>query len=451
MKTGMPRWLLAAALLLALIWLASGCSLLERVAEEIGNPVATPPPDTVGAHAQELHERLYVADLHADTLLAARDPMQAVNYGHLDLPRLRAGRVGIQVFSIVTNMPFCPGRDHCSRSPNLVSLLAATQGWPIETWADDKARALYLAAKLRRVTGNPAAGLVLLEDAETLAHLLTKPRVSRQIGAVLAVEGAQAAGDDAAGVDELADAGVRMFGLAHFFDNPVAGSAHGIVQGGITALGRQMVDRAIARGMVIDLAHASSAAIDDFVDRWPGTVFVMSHTGLRSICDTQRNLADEQVRRIVRANGLIGIGAWDVPLCLPRTAPAAAYVDRMAESIVHAIGLADREHPGHGDDYVALGSDFDGWVPVGFDASGWSSLTQGLLQRGLTEAQISRIMGGNVCRLLLRGLPHGGQPPSGDLCDMPRLTQPSDMGREGEAQPAFTTPSAASAATLSGE
>jgi membrane dipeptidase len=70
-----------------------------------------------------------------------------------------------------------------------------------------------------------------------------------------------------------------------------------------------------------------------------------------------------------------------------------------------------------GKTYIALGSDFDGWVPVGFDASGWPLLTQGLLEAGLTETQIASVMGGNFCRLLLRGLPRGRQPPSPDLCN----------------------------------
>lgn len=408
--------LLSAALLLGVVWLVlGGCSLLERVAEQIGNPVSTSSPYAIGVPARTLHDRLFVADMHADTLLAARDLTQAAGYGQLDLPRLRAGRVRIQVFSIVTNMPLCLGMDHCGRNPNLVPLLAAVQGWPVETWSDDKARALHQAAKLRSIAADQAAGLVLLENADDLARLLTASH-TQEIAAVLAVEGAQAVGNDVAGVDELADAGVRMLGLAHFFDNAVAGSAHGLEHGGITAFGDRVVERALARGMLIDLAHASPAAIDDFLARWPDAPFVVSHTGLRSICDNQRNLTDEQVRHIVRADGLVGIGAWNVPLCLPRSASAAAYVDGMVKSITHALALAEAESPGHGQDYVALGSDFDGWVPVGFDASGWPLLTQGLLEAGLTETQIASVMGGNFCRLLLRGLPRGNQPPSLDLC-----------------------------------
>jgi membrane dipeptidase len=417
MTSGSRRAAAIAAMLLALTSLGIvGCALLERTAEEIGNPASTPPPYTADASAQALHNRLFVADMHADTLLSARDPAKAAGHGHLDLPRLRAGHVGIQVFSIVTNMPLCPGSVGCARSPNLVALLVAAQGWPIETWADDKARALYQAAKLRRIASDPAAGLALLENADDLAHLLSKPLGARPVGAVLAVEGAQAVGDDIAGVDELANAGVRMLGLAHFFDNAAAGSAHGVSHAGLTPFGRQVVRRALARGMIIDLAHASPAAVDDFLDGWSGVPFVVSHTGLRSVCNNARNLTDAQVRRIVRAGGLIGIGAWDIPLCLTRADPAARYVERMVKSIRRAIELADSEWPGRGENHIALGSDFDGWVTTGFDAGGWPLLTEGLLREGLPESTISRIMGGNVCRLLLRGLPRNGPPPRPELC-----------------------------------
>ena len=413
MKVGTRTLLVSACLMLGLAWLAGGCAFLERTAEEIGNPVSTPPPYEVDGPARALHERLIVADMHADTLLAARDPRKAAGYGHLDLPRLRAGHVGIQVFSIVTNMPWCPGHNECRRNPNLVALLDAAQNWPAEARTDDKARALYQAAKLRSIASDPAAGLVLLENAGDLARLLAKPLATRPFGAVLAVEGAQAVGDDVAGVDQLGDAGVRILGLAHFFDNRVAGSAHGIGHGGLTAFGRLVVQRALARGMIVDLAHASPASIDDFLNGWGGAPFVVSHTGLRSVCNNKRNLTDEQVRRIVRAGGLIGIGVWDVPLCLSRSDSAPAYVDKIVFSIKRAVALADAEHPGRGYEYITLGSDFDGWVTVGFDAGGWPLLTQGLLRTGLADDQIARIMGGNVCRLLLHGLPGGRSPGRG--------------------------------------
>lgn len=407
---------LFAALVLTILTLAA-CRMLERAAEEIGNPVATPPPYRVDAATQALHARLYVADMHADTLLAGRDPRQAADYGHLDLPRMQQGGVRLQVFSIVTNMPLCLGFEQCAREPNLVALLAAAQGWPMRTWVSDRARALRQAEKLRDAVAASAGALVWLRDRDDLTAWLAVAPPDRAIGAVLAVEGAQAIGDDVAGVDALADAGVRVLGLAHYFDNAVAGSAHGRVSGGITAFGRQVLQRAVARGMIIDLAHAAPRAIGDFLDEFGDAPFIVSHGGLRSVCDTPRNLSDEQVRRIVRANGLIGVGAWSIVLCVPADAPASAYVEQMVATIQRAVLLADREHPGRGDEYVGLGSDFDGWVRVGFDAGGWPLLTEGLLHAGLSEPEIARIMGGNACRLLLRGLPGRGLPLPEELCN----------------------------------
>jgi membrane dipeptidase len=357
----------------------------------------------VSAVTEQVHRWPKSQPRHAARMTAALHP-----YRHLSSP-ITVNRLTIRNRIVMGPMG--------NRVPNLVSLLAATQRWPINTWADDKARAVYQADKLQRVVADGTAGLVLLKDAGTLVHLLSEPAAGQDIGAVLAVEGAQAVGGDITGVDELANHGVRMLGLAHFFDNAVAGSAQGIAQGGITDFGRQVIDRALAHGMIIDLAHASPTTIEDFLNRWRGAPFVVSHTGLQSVCDNRRNLTDTQLRRIFSAGGLVGIGAWRTVLCPEHPSSVDSYVDRMVESIRHAIALADEEHSGHGQDYVALGSDFDGWVSVGFDASGWPLVTQGLLKEGVPEATIRRVMGGNVCRLLLRALPRHGAPPSPDLCD----------------------------------
>jgi membrane dipeptidase len=421
MRPRLSRWLAIPICLIAVILALAvlGRDTLMRTVEQYGNPVATPPPYQVDAIALAVHRRLLVADLHADTLLSARDPRQSADYGQLDFPRLRASRVGLQVFSIVTNMPLCREFVGCHRYPNLVAAVAATQGWSFETWMSDKARALHQAAKLRAIAADPAAGVVLLRERSDLIQLLSKPSGVREIGAVLSVEGAQAIGNDVAGVDELADAGVRILGLAHYFDNSVSGSAHGVTRGGLSAFGKRVVERALQRGMIFDLAHAAPQAIADFLDAWPTAPFVVSHTGLRSVCNSARNLDDAQVHRIVGAGGIVGIGAWNQALCPPPNALAGDYVNKIIEAIIHAVALANLEHPGHGHEFVALGSDFDGWVPVGFDASGWPLVTEGLLRAGsrLGQVEIQRIMGGNVCRLLFRSLPANGALPQPELCD----------------------------------
>lgn len=418
MRPSLRRFAAAFGILFGAAMLAAvlGRNVWVRAAEQFGNPVSTPPPYRTDDAARTEHAKFLVADLHADSLASARDLTKRADYGQLDLPRLRSGHVGLQVFSIVTNMPTCSSFVGCRRHPNLVALLAILQGWPTRTWVSDKARALYLAAKLRAIAADPAARLVLLRQSEDLQGLLNQPADQRQIGAVLAVEGAQAVGGDLSGVDELADAGVRILGLAHYFDNAVSGSAHGISRRGLSGFGRLVVERARQRGMIIDVAHASPSAVDDLLGESRPPPLLVSHTGLRSVCDSARNLDDAEVRRIVAAGGIIGIGAWSYALCVPADAPAARYVDRMVATIGRAVALADREHPGRGYEFIALGSDFDGWVPVGFDATGWPLLTEGLLRAGFDEAAVGSIMGGNVCRLLLRGLPGSRVAPDPDIC-----------------------------------
>jgi microsomal dipeptidase-like Zn-dependent dipeptidase len=88
---------------------------------------------------------------------------------------------------------------------------------------------------------------------------------------------------------------------------------------------------------------------------------------------------------------VVGIGFWDTAVC-------GGDARAIARAIVHAARVAG---PGH----VGLGSDFDGAVTTPFDATGYPQITQALLDAGMSEGDIERIMGGNVVRLLRESLP----------------------------------------------
>jgi microsomal dipeptidase-like Zn-dependent dipeptidase len=102
-------------------------------------------------------------------------------------------------------------------------------------------------------------------------------------------------------------------------------------------------------------------------------------------------LSDNELRAVARTNGVIGIGLWDTATCGPDALSAA-------RAIHYAVNIV-------GADHVALGSDFDGGVTEPFDSSGWALLTDALLQEGLSEQDIHKIMGENVVRVLLEVLP----------------------------------------------
>jgi len=181
-----------------------------------------------------------------------------------------------------------------------------------------------------------------------------------------------------------------MVGLAHFFDNTFAGSAHGVAKSGLTPAGRRLIDELERREILVDLAHASEATIDDVL-RVATRPVVASHTGVRAVADHARNLSDDQLRAIAATGGLVGIGFWP-------TACGGDTVDWIARSIVHAVSVVGPEH-------VALGSDFDGAVSVPFDVTGMGLLTGALLGLGLGQDQISAVMGGSAVRLLRATLP----------------------------------------------
>jgi len=210
------------------------------------------------------------------------------------------------------------------------------------------------------------------------------------VGGLLTVEGAHALDDDIANLDRLVAAGFRHVGLVHFFDNAFAGSAHGMVQGGLTGLGRELIAELERRRIVIDLAHASNATIDDVLAAATRPV-IDSHTGVRGVADHPRNLSDEQLRGIAATGGMVGIGFWP-------TASGGEDAASIARSIAHAVAVV-------GADHVGLGSDFDGAVPTPFDVSGMSLLTAALLAEGLDEATIASVMGGTAIRFLRETLP----------------------------------------------
>jgi microsomal dipeptidase-like Zn-dependent dipeptidase len=183
-----------------------------------------------------------------------------------------------------------------------------------------------------------------------------------------------------------------MLGLVHFFDNAVGGSVHGEGKGGLTDFGRAVLQHAEQLGMLIDVAHASAALVDDVI-ALATRPLLSSHGGVRGTCDNHRSLSDAQARAIAASGGVIGIGFWPRATC-------GDDVAAIVRALRYAVDLVGVEH-------VALGSDFDGSVQVPFDASGLPLLTEALLQAGFSHADLEKLMGGNVVRILQSGLPAG--------------------------------------------
>lgn len=349
----------------------------------------------VSERARVLHQSLLVADLHNDLLLWDRNPVPPSVSGHTDVTRLVDGNVAIQVFSTVTKTPKNQNYDRNSAATDNITLLAIASRWPRRTWDSRLQRALYQADKLDHAAAISEGRLVVVHTAAELQKALDfragTPGIKPVIG-LLSTEGLQAIDGDLASLDTLFAHGFRMAGLSHFFDNDVAGSAHGEAKGGLTPLGRRVVERMQELGMIVDLAHVSPQGFTEVLSLTTKPV-VVSHTGVQATCAGPRNLTDDQLRALAARGGLIGIGFWDGAVC--DASPHA-----IAKAIRHAVDVAGLAH-------VALGSDWDGATTVAFGADHVNQVTEALLQAGFSEAEIRAVMGENTARFLLANLPPG--------------------------------------------
>jgi membrane dipeptidase len=368
----------------------AGGALVARSERRL-NPVGSPPPYRPSDRAREIHARSTVVDLHADSVLWGRDLLKRGDRGHVDVPRLVEGGTAIQVFAVTTKVPRNLNIEQNDDRTDDILLVAIARGWPPATWRSLLARAEYQAGRLQSFADRSGGRLTLIRqrgDLEAfLARRATNPGI---VGGLLAIEGAHALDGDPANVDRLAAAGYRMVAPTHFFDNDFAGSAHGVEGGGLTPLGHELIGRLESASVIVDLAHASARTIDDVLAMATRPV-VASHTGVRGTADNARNLSDEQLRGIAATGGMVGIGFWP-------TATGGEDAASIGRAIAYAAGVIGVEH-------VGLGSDFDGAVPVPFDASGLALVTESLLAHGFAEAAIGRIMGGNAIDLLRQCLP----------------------------------------------
>jgi membrane dipeptidase len=372
------------------VGLALALVAIGKNAERFANRVSGTPLPDVSAAAARLHRSSFVVDLHADSLLWGRDLSRRSTVGHVDLPRLREGNVGLQIFTIVTSFPARASIDRTQAGGlDLITLLALTNGWPWRTVGSFTDRALDQARRLADVATRDPFLLIVRSRSDLDRLLAERVKDPRWVGAILGIEGAHAL-DRPRALDEVFESGVRLIGLAHFFDNDYAGSAHGVAKGGLTERGRELVAEMERRGIIVDLAHSSGATIREVLaiaQRPP----IVSHTGLKGTCDNARNLSDDQLRSVARAGGVVGIGDWPTAVC--GDTPAA-----VARAIRYAVGVV-------GDEHVALGSDFDGAVTTPFDASRIDALTEAMLDAGLPETSVRRVLGENAVALLRKLLP----------------------------------------------
>lgn len=200
-------------------------------------------------------------------------------------------------------------------------------------------------------------------------------------------------------LDLLLAAGVRIFGLVHSWDNPLAGAATDPrpVTTGLTDAGAAAVRAVYAAGALVDVSHMSDEAFEHTaaIAEELGRPLIATHSATRALTPSPRNLTDDQIRRIARSGGLIGVTLHSPHLVQPPHRGRATAAD-WAAHVEHIVALVGPAH-------VALGSDLDAMarLPEGITtATDLSKLEGALAGLDLSDGAIESILRGNARRVL---------------------------------------------------
>ena len=158
--------------------------------------------------------------------------------------------------------------------------------------------------------------------------------------------------------------------------------------GAITMLGQELLGRMGALGVVLDLSHIAEFGFWHALELTDGPV-VVSHANARALCGHPRNMTDDQLRAIAGRDGLVGA------CFVPKFIGEDASLEDVARHVQHMVEVA-------GVDHVGLGGDFDGVtsLPRGLGGVQYLPLlTARLLETGLSEQDVAKILGGNWLRV----------------------------------------------------
>lgn len=169
-------------------------------------------------------------------------------------------------------------------------------------------------------------------------------RDSGRIGIILGFQNTEMLKGNITNIEHFADAGVRIVQLTYNLDNSVGSGCLATSDRGLTSFGHQVVHELNRCGVLVDLSHANSCTLRDAIaaSRRP---IAITHSGCRSLCESSRNITDEDIRYLSNAGGVLGIYA--MPFLRPSGQP---YLEDYIQHIEHAIAVA-------GEDHVALGTD----------------------------------------------------------------------------------------------
>jgi membrane dipeptidase len=271
-------------------------------------------------------------------------------------------------------------------------------------------------------------------ELATSARQIEKIVANKKIAAVLTIEGGHQIGDDLAVLRSFRQMGFLSMTLTHFKSNHWADSATSPpLHNGLTDFGRDVVREMNRIGMIVDVSHTSDKTFYDTLAVTKKPV-IASHSSCRALVNFPRNMDDDMLRALAKNGGVVGINFYSAYVNEEDADGARKLIKginsvdtNLAGSALDAYAAKDRIDSGEanpvvghatindvvaciehavkvgGIDHVGIGADFDGIpsVPRGLeDISKMPALRRALHDRGYSESDLRKIMGGNFLRVI---------------------------------------------------
>ncbi len=344
-------------------------------------PANPAPAIEISAEAREIHFSGMLFDGHNDLPWTMRaragssfqraDIRQPQPEFHTDIPRLQAGGVKAQFWSV-----YVPVSTRLEASALLTTL-----------------EQIDLVHEMCRQYPDV---FEIAGTADDVVRIVGEGRIASLMG----VEGGHSIENSLENLRRLYERGARYMTLTHSKNVEWADSATDEPQHqGLTDFGREVVAEMNRLGMLVDLSHVSPKTMHDALDATRAPV-IFSHSSARAICEHPRNVPDDVLQRLPENGGVVMVNfmsGYIVPTDqLAADRQARGTFRDVVDHIEHIIRVA-------GIDHVGIGSDYDGVsrLPLGLEDVGcYPRLTEELLQRGYDREQIHKILGGNALRVL---------------------------------------------------
>jgi membrane dipeptidase len=236
---------------------------------------------SISEEASSLHFGTPVIDAHCDTLgrttFKNRDIGHRQKTGHIDLFKLEAGGVKIQVFAAFVH--------------------------PSQSYRGFFNLAMKMNDSLHHAVDKYPSRLRLIVNSDEIEKTIEE----KGIGAIFGIEGAHSLEGDINKLYQLYNKGLRLVTLTWNNSNPFAdSSAEASANGGLSLLGIKLIKEMNKLGIVADLSHASPKTLKDVISVSSKPVLV-SHSCCKAICDIHRNLTDDQIKMVAKNGGVIGV------------------------------------------------------------------------------------------------------------------------------------------------